>query len=344
MDKRQKKGFEIAKQWAVRETKDGWFVRSQSGHGFYKVSDDFVCECADSELHNETCKHAFAVRYYLDIEKQKPTGAEIEKIRLTYPQAWSAYNEAQTSEGRLFDELLLDLASSVKEIDLNLKGRKRHLLKDQVFVAIKRIYSQLSSRRSVSLFGASEASGKIYRTPHFNSMTQFLDNPKTTLILQNLIDITSAPLREIETEFAIDSTGFRTKCFGAYAESKYPSKRDHVWLKLHASCGVKTNIITSVRILDNEHSADSPQFIQIWRKMYFYFQMNQEEFLKNYHKRSNIESTVGAMKKKFGETLRNKNRTAQINELLCKVIAYNICVVIQEMSELGIKPDFVKVN
>jgi hypothetical protein len=48
------------------------------------------------------------------------------------------------------------------------------------------------------------------------------------------------------------------------------------------------------------------------------------------------------MKKKLGESLKSKNRTAQINELLCKVIAYNIMVVIQEMHELGIQPDFMK--
>ena len=47
-----------------------------------------------------------------------------------------------------------------------------------------------------------------------------------------------------------------------------------------------------------------------------------------------------AIKKKFGDGLKSKNRTAQINELLCKVIAYNMTVVIHEMNELGISPDF----
>lgn len=68
--------------------------------------------------------------------------------------------------------------------------------------------------------------------------------------------------------------------------------------------------------------------------------MNQEEFLHNYGQRSNIESTFSAMKKKLGETLKSKNRIAQENELLCKVIAYNIMVLIQEMHELGIEPNF----
>lgn len=76
--------------------------------------------------------------------------------------------------------------------------------------------------------------------------------------------------------------------------------------------------------------------------MFHYFQLNQEEFYQHYHKRSNVESTFSAVKKKFGETLKSKNPTAQVNELLCKLIAHNIVVVIHEMHELGITPTFEK--
>jgi transposase len=77
-----------------------------------------------------------------------------------------------------------------------------------------------------------------------------------------------------------------------------------------------------------------------WRKMFHYFAYNKEEFLQHYHKRSNVETTFSAIKKKLGETLKSKNKTAQMNELLCKIIAYNITVLIQEMHELGIKSNF----
>ena len=54
-----------------------------------------------------------------------------------------------------------------------------------------------------------------------------------------------------------------------------------------------------------------------------------DEWLNNYHKRSNVESTFGALKAKFGETLKSKKYVAQVNEVLCKVIAYNITVLIE---------------
>ena len=53
-----------------------------------------------------------------------------------------------------------------------------------------------------------------------------------------------------------------------------------------------------------------------------------------------MESVFSSIKKKFGDALRSKNHTAQVNELYCKIIAYNITVLIHEMFELGIKPDF----
>lgn len=78
-----------------------------------------------------------------------------------------------------------------------------------------------------------------------------------------------------------------------------------------------------------------------WAKALAYFTFYSEEFNKRYHQRSNAESAIGAIKRKFGETLKSKNRVAQENELLCKIIAYNITVLIHEMHENGIEPSFV---
>jgi hypothetical protein len=43
---------------------------------------------------------------------------------------------------------------------------------------------------------------------------------------------------------------------------------------------------------------------------------------------------------KFGDRLRSKTRTAQINEALCNVLAHNLCCLIQSIYELGIAPTF----
>lgn len=79
---------------------------------------------------------------------------------------------------------------------------------------------------------------------------------------------------------------------------------------------------------------------EVWEKLWFYFQMYREDFSAHYHKRSNVESTMSMIKAKFGEHIRSKTDTAIVNELLCKVLCHNICVVISSMYELGIEPTF----
>lgn len=78
-----------------------------------------------------------------------------------------------------------------------------------------------------------------------------------------------------------------------------------------------------------------------WGKMYHYFMYKHDEFLEHYHKRSNVETVFHMIKTKFRDNLRSKTKTAQINELLCKVLAHNICVVIQEVNELGLRGEFI---
>ncbi len=51
--------------------------------------------------------------------------------------------------------------------------------------------------------------------------------------------------------------------------------------------------------------------------------------MRNYHKRSNVESTFMMIKAKFGDSLRSRTKTAQINEALLKVLCHNICCLIQ---------------
>ncbi|MEK6927334.1 MAG: transposase [Nanoarchaeota archaeon] len=79
----------------------------------------------------------------------------------------------------------------------------------------------------------------------------------------------------------------------------------------------------------------------IWKRLYHYFALHNEEFLQSYHQRSNAETSVYMIKSKFGDSVRSKKWNAQVNEVLCKVICHNICCVIMEMFCRGIKPDFI---
>ena len=78
----------------------------------------------------------------------------------------------------------------------------------------------------------------------------------------------------------------------------------------------------------------------VWSRMFYFYNFKRDEFMAHYHKRSNVESVFQMIKSKFGERLRSKTGTAQVNEALTKVLAHNLCVVIQSMYELNVTPEF----
>jgi transposase len=396
---REQRGKAIADQGdQIKKVSDYAFkVKSQSGKGFYEVKetkDGMTCTCPDFVYRGKACKHVAATKYYLEVQKETPQGIVTEKVHLTYAQAWNAYNEAQKAEVNLFDELLKDLVKAIPEPEQTI-GRPRLSIHENLFCAIQKVYSQLSSRRAYSLFQNATDKGQINHVPHFNAPSELLNKPETTPILHKLIMLSALPVAGLETDFSVDSTGFRTTTFSAYNGVKHGQTKEHQWVKAHMCAGVKTNIVASVAITDGD-SGDSPQFgplikktsegftidevsadmayssrlnlqlvanaggkayipfkknatgraagSALWKKMYHYFQLNRDEFMDHYHKRSNIEATNAAIKRKFGETLKSKNPTAQVNELLAKIVAYNLTVVIHEMYENGIDPDFLHVK
>lgn len=319
-------------------------MKSQSGNGYYDVKETtngMTCTCPDFLNKGSKCKHILATEYYLEVDKETHRGIHLEKIRLTYAQSWNAYNEAQKAEVKLFDKLLTDLVETVLEPEQTI-GRLRLPLKESLFCAIQKVYSQLSSRHAYSLFQNATEKGQIKHAPHFNAPSKLFNNPEIAPILHKLVLLSALPVAGLETDFAIDSIGFRTTTFSVYNGEKHGQTKEHKWLKAHMCVGTKTNIVAAVIVTDG-NSNDSPQFnplIQqtselftikevaadlayssrdnldlvniigatpyipfkknatgntrgstMWSIMYHYFQLNRDEFLKHYHKRSNIEST-----------------------------------------------------
>ncbi len=324
---------------------------------------------------------------------------------------WSAYNDALTSEGLLFENLQWDLLQAIPEPPYAGNGRPRQCLRSLLFVAISRAYTGLSSRRHQGLVEKAVENGLLPEAPHFNAVSRLMRDKDTKFVLQRLVELSALPLRDMETSFAADSTGFATRFYGTYREAKHgrEGKRKREWVKLHAICGVKTNIVTAAIALDG-HSADSPRLeklvartsngfrihevsadkaysskanhwwvrhyggtayipfrggsntpeyspsgkfyagasgkpgsARIWRKAYHFFKMHEDAFYERYHKRSNIESTFGAIKQRFSDRLKSKDLEAQCNEVLCKVVAWNICVVVRAIKENEVSPGFLAI-
>jgi len=313
----------------------------------------------------------------------------------TYSQDWEAYNQAQTQEKLLFFELLSELTDIVPKQKYKGNGRPPSDFGEMIFSICLKTYLDFSSRRVESDIKIAQQLGYIIHVPHFNTILKYLNNPKLREVLHHLITLSSLPLKQVEENFTVDSSGFSTSMFGRWVNARTGVSEKRLFKKAHLFSGVKTNIITSVEVTDGfthdsnvflfllmdtnlhfdmkEVSADAGYssrynmtlvskcgavpFIAfrkntvgnskgsyIWSKMYKYFSENKEEFLQHYHRRSNAETVFSMIKRKQGSSLRTKNDIAQVNEIMCKCLVHNICVLIQEMFELGIKIDFEEVK
>ena len=80
----------------------------------------------------------------------------------------------------------------------------------------------------------------------------------------------------------------------------------------------------------------------MYHKMWALFQYHREEFDSHYGQRAQVESAFAGFKARFGEELASKKFGSQVNEILCKAIAFNITNLVRQMFEAGILPDFLR--
>ncbi|HVS37980.1 MAG TPA: transposase [Gemmataceae bacterium] len=118
-----------------------------------------------------------------------------------------------------------------------------------------------------------------------------------TPILVNLIGQSALPLRAVESQFAIDSSGFATSRYVKWFDEKYGTNRQKAdWVKAHLCVGTKTQVVTAV-VIDDKNSADCPQFDPLIRETVRNFNLAELSADKAYLSNDNLElvTTLGGM-------------------------------------------------
>lgn len=298
---REERGLDLVKRFTIMKTARGWRVPSSVNNGKqYLVTyngHEPRCECPDCELRKQKCKHIYAVEFY--IKKQIDEEGKITEtkgVKVTYSQDWKAYDKAQTNEKLVFMKLLKDLCSNIPQPEYKF-GRPILPISDMLFVSALRVYSTFSLRRFMSDVKIAQEMKLIDTVPNFMSISNFMNREGLTDILKELIKISSLPLKEVETDFAIDSSGFSTSRFGRWFDYKWgKEKKFRIWLKAHVCIGVKTNIVTSVEITEG-HGADSPQLSRLVEETAKSFEVGEVSCDRAYSSRKNLQAIedVGAV-------------------------------------------------
>jgi hypothetical protein len=271
MNAREERGLVIAALCKLKNEGGTWIVPSQSSTEMYRVNPAKCrCSCPDHMEHGDEagfkCKHIFAVEFTMKREVASDgTVTETKTMtfteKKTYKQNWPAYEAAQSVEKDRVQELLAELVRGIPEPDRSgIRGQKPHSLRDALFTIAFKVYSTISSRRFASDLREAQRRGHVGQVLPSQKISDYLSNPAMTPILKHLIAQSALPLKAVEKDFAIDSSGFSSSKFERWFDQKYGITRQKcVWVKIHLACGVKTNVVTAVRILDKD-AADCPQF------------------------------------------------------------------------------------
>jgi transposase len=311
MNEREQRGLAIAALCKIDHKGGVWLVPSQSGTGRYTVCPDPEnphCTCPDHETRGVKCKHIYAVEYAVQREQHADGSVTVTEAirttevvtRKTCPQKWKEYNAAQVNEKNEFQQLLRSLCDQVKEsVSPAGRGRPRIPMSESIFAACFKVYSTVSCRRFMCDLADAHEKGLIEKMPHFNSVFNALESDELTPILTSLIIAAAAPLKGIESDFAVDSTGFTSSRFHRWFDHKYGKVRqEHDWVKAHAVCGVKTNIITAVEIRDR-NTNDCPLLPILLDTTAQTFNIQEVSADKQYASESNFQAVAKLQAKAF---------------------------------------------
>lgn len=171
------------------------------------------------------------------------------------------------------------------------RGRPPKFIGDIVFFNIWRTRSGFTIREAAKILKA-----KNRVDLHFNTANRYMDSLVFTSLLRNLLHESADVFRSQETEFVHAISGFATP---------YGTKQKTRWLDIDLTVGIKTNVVFDVEIFRNgvrkSQAGEETQFLTESNAL-----------------------TQDILALRFGEAIRARTETSQINEILCHVIAHNL--------------------
>ena len=163
-----------------------------------------------------------------------------------------------------------------------------------VFTAAYKVYSTFSGRRFEDDLTEAKEKGFLRVQPHYNTMFSAFENPALSATLTDLIIQSSLPLKTVEVDFAVDSSGFSASRCVKWMDHRHNVERSgHDWVKVHLMCGVKTHIVTAAEIRER-NAGDAPLFGPLVQRTAKNFKFNEISADKGYLSENNINIAFDA--------------------------------------------------
>jgi transposase len=246
---------------------------------------------AEHELEKEALRKIEA-KIYKEIPLPPEPQKRIDDFIPKDTEYWHRYNQAKTNEKRMFYLLLDDLLNVITEPPHD-NGRPPVPVRDLLFCSCIKSYNNFSARRISSDLQHAKNMGFVKVLPHYNTLLAFMNNSFLSDLLNQLITITALPLKSVETDFALDSSGFGSYQYERWIRVRFQralekeySKRNYV--KAHIAIGTTTQIITAVEITPGNYS-DTKQLPYLVNKTHENFEPKRWTADKGYSSRKNMQ-------------------------------------------------------
>lgn len=208
-----------------------------------------------------------------------------------YGQNWPAYDAAQINEKRYLMMILRALCEDVEDFE-RATGRKPFPLSSVIFCLVYKVYLNFSARRCQGFLQEALSEKLIAAVLKPTVLSEYMREESITEILKGLIIKSSLPLSQVENVFAVDSTGLsiprKRRWFNKHT-NRHERRRDYI--KLHAMCGVRTNIITGVETSEGSAN-DSPYLKHLVEGTARYFEISEVSADGAYPSGENLRAVV----------------------------------------------------
>jgi hypothetical protein len=253
------------------------------------------------------------------------------------------------SRQNTFEYLLRYLCDNIEQ-PIQTNGRPKLPLSDVIYASVLKVYTNKSLRGAYSDISESKL---IHVAPHYNSLSNYFRLSELASILDSLITLTASPLMPMESKFEHSVSSFSTTTY-LPKPKEYGAKPPQRWIICSALVGVTTNLISSIETSSayvgspteipellpkvrapRAHKAEIPSSVlSMWNRLC-------SELSTNSSRLSLKPSKVSAftiIKTKFGGAVKSKDEVAQVNEILCKVLAHNLGVLAVQARYAGVYP------
>lgn len=256
-----------------RDETGNWLVRTtQRTLVVTQEADRFACSCARGRM-AKPCAHVLAVQRWEEL------GAEYATLPTPPGFDKAAARLARQSEFDMGLHFARDLSALLPDPEPR-PGNPRLPDRELAYMCLVKLLGNVSQDRLQGLLHEGVRIGALRHVPHAHAPFRWLRDPDTTAKLEFLLAQSALPLAAIETEWAIDSTGFRTTMHGGLwhrwrlRKHAKPGEKGayvrvevqgHDWRKAHLLYGLTTQAVCAVIITDPNRN-DSPQWGLLLRK------------------------------------------------------------------------------